>query len=472
MPTKNELLRQIPSIDQLVASPEASRALERFDRELVVDCLREAVDGLRAQVLAAPGEEGPEGVEVTAAAIAGEAETIVRRLFQPNLQRVINATGVVIHTNLGRSILSVEACEAVQMAARNYSNLEFDIGSGARGSRHSHVETLLRGLTGAEAGMVVNNNAAAVLLALAALADGKESIVSRGQLVEIGGSFRIPDVMSQSGSILREVGATNKTHLADYEAAIGERTGLLLRVHPSNFKMMGFTTEVSLEELVELGAKRGIPVMEDLGSGVLVDLSSYGLPFEPTVQHSVASGADVVTFSGDKLLGGPQAGVVVGKTEAVARMKKHPLARALRVDKMTLAALEATLRGYLNPARVLEDNPTVRMITVGRDELARQAQGLAEKLSALADHFDITCEDEISRAGGGALPMTELPTVVVALKPKTARVEAIEAALRTGTPHVIARVKEDRLLLDPRTIQTGEDDEVLTALTAAMGRSG
>ncbi|MBI4733488.1 MAG: L-seryl-tRNA(Sec) selenium transferase, partial [Rubrobacteridae bacterium] len=293
--------------------------------------------------------------------------------------------------------------------AGNYSNLEFDLEKGERGSRHSHIERILTDITGAEAAMVVNNNAAAVLIALSTLSHGKEAVVSRGQLVEIGGSFRIPDVMRQSGATLVEVGTTNKTYVDDYRAAVNENTGLLMKVHPSNFRILGFTHEVALDEIVALGDELGLPVLEDLGSGVLIDLSKYGVEYEPTVQESIEAGVDVVTFSGDKLLGGPQAGLIVGKAEYISAMKKHPLARALRIDKMTLAALEATLREYLDTEKVRENNPTLRMITMSSSELQTKADALARSLSIkVGDKFEISVEPDSSRVGGGSLPLAEL----------------------------------------------------------------
>lgn len=466
--TRRQYLRRIASVDQALEAPGIKQLMKSYSRGLVVESVREAIDELRSSILEAGSEAALKRIPLEGKALVGPVRQRIEALYASNLKTVINATGVIVHTNLGRSILSDEAVAEVEMVARHYSNLEFDIPNGRRGSRHVHVEKLLVKLSGAEAGMVVNNNAAAVLLALSALARRKETIISRGQLVEIGGAFRIPDVMSQSGSKLREVGATNKTRLADYRDAISDKTGLLLKVHPSNFQMLGFTQEVTLEELVALGAEFGLPVMEDLGSGVLVDLSDFGLPYEPTVQLSVQSGADVITFSGDKLLGGPQAGVIVGKKLYIDKLKKHPLARAVRVDKMTLAALEATFRGYLNPSIALKENPTLRMMVATKEQMAKKASALAKAIEkAAGEAFEVTCEDEVSRAGGGALPLAELPTVVVALKPTRMSVDALEARLRGSAPAIIARVKEDRLLLDPRTIQDGEDKQIVEALTKA-----
>jgi L-seryl-tRNA(Ser) seleniumtransferase len=296
-----------------------------------------------------------------------------------------------------------------------------------------------------------------VLLALSALAKGKETIVSRGQLVEIGGSFRIPDIMRQSGSTLVEVGTTNKTYISDYRAAVNENTALLLKVHPSNFRMVGFTQEVSLEELVELGYELGLPVMEDLGSGVLIDLTEYGIAYEPTVQQSIKAGADIVTFSGDKLLGGPQAGIIVGRRKYIEVMKKHPLARALRIDKLSLAALSATLRSYLDLDRAVKENPTLRMITRPIKELKQEATKMARKLAEFEKQLEVSVEKEVSRAGGGSLPLADLPTYVVSVKPKALSINKLEAGLRSNDPPIIVRIKEDRILIDPRTLQKGEE---------------
>lgn len=461
--TKNEYLRQLPKVDEVLDMPDVKSLIDTYPRPLVVDGVRHVIDERRGLILSL-SDSDLDSIELTMVSLVSDLENWIAKQYNPSLKRVINATGVVIHTNLGRSILSKSAIEAVINAASSYSNLEFDLEAGKRGSRHSHIESLLVRITGAEAGMVVNNNASAVFLALSTLANGKEAIVSRGQLVEIGGSFRIPDVMSQSGAVLREVGTTNKTYVSDYRAAVTENTALLMKVHPSNFRIVGFTHEPTLEEVVELGRELGIPVMEDLGSGVLIDLSTYGVSYEPTVQESVRAGVDVITFSGDKLLGGPQAGIVVGKTEIINRMKKHPLARAVRVDKMTLAALEATLREYLDLERVRLKNPTIRMITTPADELKSRAERLAQDLTAvLGKEFTISTEAEVSKVGGGSLPLAELDTTVVSVKSDLATVNTLEEELRRNEPPVIVRIKEDAVLLDPRTIQEGEEQEILSA---------
>jgi len=463
--SKNKYLRQLPKVDEVLDLPDVKQLSNLYPRPLIVDGVRYVIDERRGTILSMPDDE-LDGIDVSASSLISDLEGWLEKQYAPSLKRVVNATGVVIHTNLGRSILSAPAIDAVVAAASNYSKLEFDLEKGARGSRHSHIESLLVKITGAEAGMVVNNNASAVFLALSTLAARREAIVSRGQLVEIGGSFRIPDVMRQSGAILREVGTTNKTYISDYRAAVTENTALLMKVHTSNFRIVGFTHEVELDEMVALGEELGIPVMEDLGSGVLIDLSRYGITYEPTVQESVRAGIDVITFSGDKLLGGPQAGLIIGKTEFVNRMKKHPLARAVRVDKMTLAALEATLREYLDMDTVWQKNPTIRMITAPADELKTRGEALAKLLNDnLGEGFTVTTEPEVSKVGGGSLPLAELPTTVVSVRCAFATANEIETILRCNELPVIVRIKEDAVLLDPRTIQEGEDRLILDAFT-------
>ncbi len=446
------LYRSLPNIDDLLGRPELAGA----PRELVLRCAREQLEALRAEFASGlrcdPVEPG-EVLERVAAAVEAAQ--------QPSLRRVINATGIVIHTNLGRSVTAEAAREAVSEVSRGYSNLEYDCAAGERGHRSDHIEALLCELTGAEAALAVNNNAAAVLLTLAALAAGRNTIVSRGQLVEIGGSFRIPDVMAASGTFMIEVGTTNKTHLSDYARAIGDHTGLLFKAHTSNYQLVGFTEEVSLADLVALGAEHGVPVVEDLGSGVLIDLSSYGLPAEPTVQASLAAGADVVTFSGDKLLGGPQAGLICGRRAVIGRLRNHPMMRALRLDKMTLAALEATLRLYRDPARAVSEIPTLRMLTKTTEQCRAQASALAEALRAVAGSCALSLEvaDDVSLAGGGSLPGTEIATAVVKLACEGHSEAELDRRLRALPTPVIARVRGGSLILDVRTLST--DDSAL-----------
>jgi L-seryl-tRNA(Ser) seleniumtransferase len=385
---------------------------------------------------------------------------------------VVNASGIVVHTNLGRSPLAAAVLDNLVEIASRYSNLEFDLAAGRRGSRYTAVEDVLCEISGAEAAMVVNNNAGAVLLCLETLARGRKVIVSRGELVEIGGAFRIPDVMAKSGGILSEVGTTNRTHLRDYAGAVDDQTALLLKVHKSNYSIVGFSAEVSLRELVALGAEHGLPVMEDLGSGTFIDFSHYGLAKEPTVQESVAAGADVVTFSGDKLLGGPQAGLIVGRRASIERIKQNPLTRALRIDKLTLAALEGTLRLYRDPRRAVAAIPTLQMITMPFAATQGRARQLSEALAALGDErLGISLRELASKAGGGALPLLDLRSLCVAVSIRGLSVSRVEAALRAGTPPVIARIEDDLLILDPRTLQEGETAIIVDAFATLLKRA-
>ncbi len=384
----------------------------------------------------------------------------LNRAMRPSLRPVVNATGVVVHTNLGRSLLTKEIFEEIFDVAVNYSNLEYDLEKGKRGSRYSHVEAILCELTGAEAALVVNNNAAAVLLTLETLAKGKEVIVSRGELVEIGGSFRIPDVMARSGAILREVGATNRTHLRDYENAINENTALLMKVHQSNFAVVGFTKKVSMKELKELGKRHEIPVIEDLGSGNLVDLTPYGFIHEPTVQESLRAGADLVTFSGDKMLGGPQAGIIVGKRDLVERIKKNPMNRAVRIDKLTLAGLEAVLRIYRDPKKALKEIPTLRMLTMSFEETKRRARRLLRLIKAKVgdEALELGYRDTTSRVGGGAMPLQVLKSRAVFIKSarRELPVSLVEKRLRSERIPIITRIEDEGIIFDTRTIKDEE----------------
>lgn len=382
-----------------------------------------------------------------------------------NFRSVINGTGVVVHTNLGRSVLPKIAMESIQRVGSGYSNLEFDLTTGRRGSRYSLVEGLLCDLTGAEAALVVNNNAAAVFLVLDTLANGREVVISRGQLVEIGGSFRIPDVMAKSGAVMVEIGTTNRTHLRDYEAAINDQTSLLLKVHTSNFKVIGFTSEVPLADMVDLGARMGIPVMEDLGSGCLIDLSRYGLHKEPAVSEIMKTGVDVLTFSGDKLLGGPQAGVILGKKEIIDRVKKNPLNRALRIDKFTLAGLESVLRLYFDEKMALQTIPTLTMLTMPLKTIEKRARRLLRKIKQIpAETCGISLLKTESRAGGGALPEQGLASSAVALAPGSMTVNDLELKLRSADPPVIGRIEDDRFILDMRTVADNELDRLAALL--------
>ena len=453
------LLRSLPKVDDILRQP-AVAALE-LPQSIVTDLVREHIDCLRRQVL-----EGDLQVLPSIEGLCGEICAAAKAAAKPSLRPVINATGITLHTNLGRACLSEKAVEAAAAAARRYSTLEYDLESGQRGSRYSHVEKLLCRITGAEAAMVVNNNAAAVLLILSALGKGGEVITSRGELVEIGGSFRIPEIMEQCGCSLREVGATNKTHLRDYERAICEETRALLKVHTSNFRIMGFTESVSLQELVELGKQTDLPVIEDLGSGCFFDLEKLGIHDEPTVMNSVKAGVDIISFSGDKLLGGPQAGIILCKEKWIKTLKSHPLTRAMRVDKMTLAALEATLDTYLDPKRAEQEIPTLRMLAADPALLRLRAESLCEKLTALG----VTCEvvPEQDQVGGGSVPTQLLPTWAVAVDPQHTTVDGLENRLRkqAETP-IIGRIVRDRYLLDTRTLWEEDFDYIAKAVKEA-----
>ncbi len=456
--------RQLPAVHELVKKAAAGR--ERpYPPGLLTAAAREVLATWR-QVALERGEVPPD-----LDGLAQEVRQLVEARLRPSLRPVINATGVVLHTNLGRAPLSVEACAAIERVARGYCNLEFNLEDGKRGSRYDHVERLLTTLTGAEAALVVNNNAAAVLLVLDSLARGREVVVSRGELVEIGGSFRIPEVLARSGAILKEVGTTNKTHPWDYERAIGPETAMLLKVHPSNYRIMGFTCQVADDELVGLAARHRVIVVEDLGSGALVDLSRYGMGPEPTVQASLAAGVDIVTFSGDKLLGGPQAGLILGRAELLRTLKENQLLRALRVDKFTLAALEATLQAYVQE-EAEQALPVLQMLTVTPARLQQQAVGLQKLLAGRLGECAIDVRKGSSRVGGGALPLEELPTTLVELRP--ARLSATDLAerLRRGDPPVLAHIQEDCVLLDPRTLQVGEAELLVEAVAAALSDGG
>jgi L-seryl-tRNA(Ser) seleniumtransferase len=454
-------LRRLPSVDQLVRRLAAEPGLAGLSRARLTATVRETLDAERRRVV----EHGVPPADADTLAARARATTQQAGAF--SLRPVINATGVVLHTNLGRALLSDLARDRVAAVAAAYSNLELDLASKERGSRYSHVEALLRRLTAAEDALVVNNNAAAVLLALETLAHGKEVVVSRGELIEIGGEFRIPDIMLRSGAILREVGATNRTHLRDYAEAIGPNTALLLKVHTSNYRVIGFTADVSSRQLTELGRERGIPVMEDLGSGSLIDLRRWGFPYEPTVPEVVASGVDLVSFSGDKLLGGPQAGIVVGKGAIVARLKKNPWNRALRIDKFTIAALEATLNAY-EAGTARETLPTLRLLTEPLPSIQARARRLLRALGGeTATRLGAKVDEGRSQVGGGALPTVELPTAGLALGSTDAAARALDAALRVGDPAVVGRLVDDRLFLDCRTVLPTQVAALAKAVVAA-----
>jgi L-seryl-tRNA(Ser) seleniumtransferase len=446
-------LRSLPSVDLFLRHAGVVPLLERYPRALVTEALRSALDEARGAVLGGRTGRVPEEGELLERAAAW-----LRAVETPSLRAVVNATGVILHTNLGRALLADEARAAVDTAAGRPLNLELDLDAGGRGERDSHVEGHLCALSGAEAATVVNNNAAAVLLALNSLAQGREVIVSRGELVEIGGSFRIPEILAKSGAVLREVGTTNRTHAGDYERAINERTALLLKVHPSNYRITGFTAGVDLGTLVELGQRRGLAVMEDLGSGALVDLAAYGLPREPLVAERVELGPDVVTFSGDKLLGGPQAGILVGKREAVEAMRRNPLKRALRCDKLTLAALEATLRLYRTERDLAARLPTLRALTRSLDDLRTVGnEALVLLREQLGTDYEVELRDSEAEIGSGALPTERVASKAIVLRHASQSAAAIAALFRRAAPPILGRIHDDHFWLDLRCVWNASD---------------
>lgn len=451
--------RQLPSVDKLLEQPAAAAAIADFGRDSVLAAARRLLEESRSAIAA--GEDAPAVAE-----LAQRLQEALAAALQPTLAPVLNATGVIIHTNLGRAPLSPAALHALRSVGQGYSNLEYDLEAGRRGSRYNHAETLLCELTGAEAALVVNNNAAAFTLLLRGVAAGRDVIISRGELVEIGGGFRIPDILRQSGAKLVEVGTTNRTRVDDYAAAMRWKTAALLKIHPSNFAMIGFTEATTLAELVQLTQSDWLPgrvlVLHDLGSGALLDTRPFGLAYEPTVQESVATGADATTFSGDKLLGGPQAGIIVGRRDLIETLKQEPLTRALRVDKGTLAALQATLLSYLRGQAVAEI-PVWQMIGAEAEALARRAQTWADQLTAAG--LRVTLRPGESAVGGGSLPGQTLPTTLLALP--TPHPDRVAAALRGGDPPVVARIEDNTLLFDPRTLLPGEDAALLRAITKA-----
>jgi len=462
MNEKQKLLSKLPSVDELLKSEPGSALLHAYPRRFVLQGIREGIDQKRREILAGHSADLSEEV------LMADIENIIACLSSFSLKPLINATGVVIHTNLGRATLSERVLENIRRISGSYSNLEYDIEKGKRGKRYTHIKRILREITGAEDALVVNNNAAAVLLCLNTFSKGREVIVSRGELVEIGGSFRMPDVMESSNAILREVGTTNKTHLFDYEKAINENTSLILKIHKANFRIVGFTDEVSIEDLVSLGSKHHIPVMYDLGSGCLIDLKPYGIHDEPAVQEIVKTGVDLTTFSGDKLLGGPQGGVIVGKKEHIERIQKNPITRAVRIDKLTLAGFEATLMEYLDEEKAIASIPTLRMLLQKPEEIRVRANTIARKLKKEIQNAHIRVMADTSRAGGGSLPERDLPTFVTAVKPDSISVNELEETLRKGTPPVIARIREDTLVLDARTIRDNDIATLVQRIKAAL----
>ena len=453
-----KLLRQIPKVDELMKQPALQQLCQSVPAQKVTEAVRQILDDLRSGILNGTVEELP-ALEEICGLIVGDAN----KKAEHSLKKVINATGIILHTNLGRACISERAAAAACEVAQSYSTLEYNLQAGRRGTRYSHVEDLLCKLTGAESALVVNNNAAAVLLILSDMAQGGQVITSRGELVEIGGSFRVPDIMEACGAELKEVGTTNKTHLWDYDRAITEKTRALMKVHTSNYRIVGFSETPTLPELVELGHSRGLPVIEDLGSGCLVDLQQFGIHGEPTVQDSVRAGVDVVSFSGDKLLGGPQAGIIVGKKAIVDKLKKHPLTRAMRVDKMTLAALEATLRSY--DAGLMEEIPTLAMLSATPAYLKGKADQLCQLMLGAGIAAEVVPTE--GQVGGGSVPTQMLKSFAVAVQPKSANLDQLETNLRLGSPAIVGRINHDRFLLDVRTLRESDFADIVAAVAEA-----
>jgi L-seryl-tRNA(Ser) seleniumtransferase len=454
-------LRLIPSVDALLNTEECRRLAERFGREATLTACRSMLEELRAEIL----KEAPHSLkedDLSLDKVAAKVASYLEQRFRAGLRGAINATGILMHSGLGRAVLSEEAGRALAEVAGGYSTLALEIETGRRGQRDSRVASLLCELTGAEAATIVNNNAAATVLILNTLARGKEVIVSRGQLVEIGGSFRMPDVMTTSGAILREVGTTNKTHLRDYEEAISENTGAILRVHHSNYRIVGFAEEPEIEPLVELGKKHGLPVIDDLGSGALVDLKTYGLETEPLVRRSIRAGVACACFSGDKLIGGPQSGLIVGRSEYIQRIKKNPLVRAFRCGKLTLAAMEATLRLFLTPEKLEERHPLYRMLSLKTDELEKRARRVAGRLrKSLPAGVEVAVVDGESQVGSGSVPVETIPTKLLALQSASVSPDDLARKLRHQVPAVFTRIHNDAVLFDFRTIRPQEDQAVV-----------
>ncbi|WP_018590487.1 L-seryl-tRNA(Sec) selenium transferase [Terrisporobacter glycolicus] len=450
---KNMLFRNIPKVDVLLEKTEIISLIEKYHRDVVVDAIREEIDKLRSFI------KENDDMNLIEEKINNLVESIIlnlRKVYSYNLRKVINGTGTILHTNLGRAIISKKHADYLSEVVTNYSNLEYNLEEGKRGERYSHFEKLICKITGAECAMAVNNNAAAVMLVLSSMAENKEVIVSRGELVEVGGKFRIPDVMKSSKADLVEIGTTNKTHLEDYEDAITENTGAFLKVHTSNFKILGFTENVSIDELCKLGKEKDIPVIEDIGSGVLVDLSKYGLEYEPTVQDSIKAGVDIVSFSGDKLLGGPQAGIIVGKKQYIDKMKKNPLTRAFRIDKFTATILEMIFHEYLNEEDAIKNIPALSLITKDIKEIEKSANKLYGKLNDIKDVAHVEIEDTLSQIGGGSLPAERIKSKCVTILPKNISTATLEERLRFGENPVVGRISEDKLILDMRTVLEDE----------------
>jgi L-seryl-tRNA(Ser) seleniumtransferase len=459
---KHKILKTLPSVDELLKSTAGKEWLSHFPRKIILHAIRDVFATKRKNIL--------EGLvpDFPLERLIKEIDKKIQKLSSYSLLPLINATGIVLHTNLGRAILSEKILENIITIGKGYSNLEYDLETGKRGKRHTHTKRLIKQITGAEDSLIVNNNAAAVLLCLNTIAKGKEVIVSRSELVEIGGSFRVPDVMTASSAILRDVGTTNKTHLHDYKNAINKNTGLILKVHQSNYKIIGFTDDVMIDELVSLGKRHRIPVMHDLGSGCLLDLKPYKIQTEPSVQEIVKTGVDLVSFSGDKLLGGPQGGIIAGKRKYIEKIQKNPLSRALRIDKLTMAAFEATLMEYMDLEKAKKVIPVLNMLFQTQDEIKSRARRIASELRKTISNAGIDVIKDTSRAGGGSLPEKKFPTFAVSLRPEKISVNELEIRLRNSSPPVISRIKGHSLLLDARTIRKQDIRPLVKAVSYSL----
>ena len=476
----NEILRGIPSVNAMLQSDQGKNLVEEYSHEVVVEAIRVGIEKFRQEQSATEQVNSPYKKEEIQEKLLGMAREMLEEKFAPSLKKTINGTGTIIHTNLGRAKLSPAVREALLDAAFSFSNLEYNLEEGSRGSRYQHLEETVCDLTGAQGALVVNNNAAAIMLVLDTVAKGKEVIVSRGELVEIGGSFRVPEIIELSGCKLKEVGTTNKTHAYDYEKAIGEETGAILKVHCSNYKIMGFAKSVSLEELSRIAGRNGetepikanhnsaVPLIHDMGSGMLINLEKYGLPYEMTIKDSLEKGADIVTFSGDKVLGGPQAGIIVGKKKYIDAIKKNQLTRTLRVEKMTIATLEATLRLYYDEQEAIKQIPTLKMLVITLDELEKKAQTLAEKLTGLKEKLEVEVIDTTSQVGGGAYPGEEIPSKGVALSSKPISANQLSEMLRKSPVPIIAKIRNQKCELDVRTIDESEFDTIVETLVDVL----
>ena len=463
---KRKLFSSLPSVDEVLGNERIGKILDEYPRTLVLDSIREVIGKKRKLIIDL--DEDSEEIQINFEDIIEETIIKVQINYSLSLKKIINGTGTILHTNLGRSLLSESIKDDVWKSASRYSNLEYDIKNGERGSRYIHLVDMIKRLTNAEDVLIVNNNAAAVLLVLNTLAKDKEVIVSRGELVEVGGSFRIPSIMSLSGAKLVEVGSTNKTHINDYEEAINENTKVIMKVHTSNYKILGFTKDVDIKELSKISKKNNIPMVEDLGSGVFIDLSKYGLSYEPTVLDSIKKGSDIVTFSGDKMLGGPQAGIIVGKKEYIEKMKKNQLTRALRVDKITICALEATLRLYLDEKNAINEIPTLRMLTYSLKELSYKSKKLYDILSNLNLDIKLNIEKGFSQVGGGSMPIEKLNTYLISIVPNNISVSTLEKKLRLSNSHIIGRIYDNKYFLDVRTIFDDEFEDIANELCMAL----